>query len=228
LSEAETYSARLRELLQKQIGQRKTVEVINAGVNAGLSPNAGLFPRYCASISPGHRHSGRSQSLDPVSEKNSPEFVKTFMRRVRLKNFLRHFAIYHYIVEVKLKDFYERHRTRFIPVDPQQDPAFKSQQQADPEAFFHGAIAELCRLAREKRVRPVLLYLPAFDRAGAPMRNQFVGETRGEPKASVPLLDLTTDVQTGGKILYLEADPVHFSNAGNEVIAQRLLETIRL
>src|SRR5438093_6601489 len=34
LSEAETYSARLRELLQKQVGQPQTVEVINAGVNA--------------------------------------------------------------------------------------------------------------------------------------------------------------------------------------------------
>jgi len=218
----------LRELLQKQIGQRQTVEVINAGVNAWSYPQMLVYFRDTAlQYRPDIVILAEANLWTQFSEKNSPEFVKTFMRRVRLKNFLRHFAIYHYIVEVKLKDFYERHRTRFIPVDPQQDPAFKSQQQADPEAFFHEAIAELCRLAREKRVRPVLLYLPAFDRAGATNAEPILSAKREvSQRLQVPLLDLTTDVQTGGKILYLEADPVHFSNAGNEVIAQRLLETI--
>src|SRR5439155_13131871 len=137
LSEAETYSARLRELLQRQVGQRQTVEVINAGVNAWSYPQMLVYFRDTAlQYRPDIVILAEANLWTQFSEKNSPEFVRTFMRRVRLKNFLRQFAIYHYIVEVKLKDFYERHRTRFIPVDPQQDPAFKSQQQADPEAFF--------------------------------------------------------------------------------------------
>src|SRR5439155_10933389 len=81
------------------------------------------------------------------SEKNSPEFVRQFMSRVRLKNFLRRFALYHYVVEVKLKAFYERHRTKFIPVDPRQDTLFKEQQQGDPDSVFRVAIEELCVLA---------------------------------------------------------------------------------
>ena len=162
------------------------------------------------------------------SEKNSPEFVNTFMRRVRLKNFLRHFAIYHYVVEIKLRNFYERHRTKFIPVDPQNDPSLKSQQEANPQATFRAAIEDLCRVAQEGDVKPVLIYLPALDEAlSTNSPPVLLSKREVSQKLNVPLVDLTADMKAGRKWLYLEGDPVHFNDGGNEVIAQRLLEAIR-
>ena len=43
---------------------------------------------------------------------------------------------------------------------------------------------------------------------------------------SVPLVDLTSELSPGGKALYLEADPVHLSVRGNEIVAQRIFETV--
>jgi len=45
-------------------------------------------------------------------------------------------------------------------------------------------------------------------------------------KLNVPLVDLTAEVQAGGNALYLEADPVHFNEAGNAIIARKLFEIV--
>jgi lysophospholipase L1-like esterase len=45
-------------------------------------------------------------------------------------------------------------------------------------------------------------------------------------KLSVPLVDLTPELAAGGKVLYLEADPVHLNAAGNAIVARRLFESI--
>src|SRR5204863_421080 len=97
-------------------------------------------------------------------------FVKTFMRRVRLKNFLRRFALYHYFVEVKLSEVYQRYRTKFVPVDPTQDTLFKEQQQKDPDAFFRNAIERLCSIALSNHVTPILIYLPTADEGSRPLQ----------------------------------------------------------
>ncbi len=52
-----------------------------------------------------------------------------------------------YVIEVKLKGFYQRQRTKFIPVDANQDALFKEQQQKDPSAVFRNAIEQLCSTA---------------------------------------------------------------------------------
>jgi len=147
---------------------------------------------------------------------------------VRLKNFLRHFAIYHYVIEVKLQHFYERQRTKFIPIDPKQDPLFKAQQQMDPDALFHAAIETLCRLAQDRGVKPVLLYLPTLDEVGATNSPPVLGLKRDiSHKLNLRLVDLTPELQAHGASLYLRADPVHFNAAGNAVIARQLFETVR-
>ncbi len=70
------------------------------------------------------------------SDRNSPEFVKSFMRRVQLKNLLRRFATYHYVVEYRLKDVYERTRARFIPMDPRRTRSSKSSSRMTRTRFF--------------------------------------------------------------------------------------------
>ena len=228
LSESETYSGRLQELLQKKFGNSKKIEVINAGVNAWSYPQMLVYFRdYGLAFKPDAVILGEANLWTEFSENNSPEFVKKFMWRVRLKNFLRHFAIYHYVIEVKLIGFYQRERTKFIPVDPNQDPLFKEQQQKDPDALFRSAMENLCRLAQTNGVKPVLLFLPSLDDLNSTNTSSVLKEKRlvhGE--FSVPLVDLTPELLPQGKALYLEADPVHLNPAGNEIIAEKLFETL--
>jgi len=227
LKEEETYPELLAALLQKQNQSRK-IEVINAGVNAWSYPQMLVYLRNTAiRYEPDILILGEANLWTQFSEKNSPEFVRKFMNRVRMKNILRRFATYHFIVEVKLKEFYERNRTRFIPVDPAQDTLFKQQQQSNPESLFRGTIEEICRLAQERRIKPVLLYLPSLDEAQSTNSTTVLKVKRelGE-SLNLPVVDLTPAVRTNGKALYLEADPIHYNALGNSMIAQRLYESL--
>ncbi len=229
VAESNTYSALIEGELQQSLGATCRVEVINTGVNAWSYPQFLVFFRDTAlKWQPDMVIIGEANLWTQFSESNSPEFVRKFMSRVRLKNFLRRFALYHYVVEVKLKDFYEKHRTRFIPVDPKQDPLFKEQQQADPDAAFQTAINSLCLVAITNGVKPVLLFLPAQDQL----------QTSNVPpvlriksllaqQRSVPLVDVTEAARPRVNELYLEGDPVHFNEAGHALIARELAGAIR-
>jgi lysophospholipase L1-like esterase len=230
LREAETYSTRLQQLLQQEFGPSKQVEVINAGVNAwSYSQMLAYFRDTALSYRPDVVIVAEANLWTQFSEHNSPEFVKKFMSRVRLKNFLRRFATYHYFVEIKLKAFYERHRTRFIPVDPSQDTLFKEQQQADPDAVFRSALQDIVGLAKTNRVQPVLLFLPTEDELiTTNTSSSRILQAKGDLSRShdVPLVDITRDVCAETNAVYLEGDPVHFNSRGNEIIARQLFRTI--
>jgi len=227
LADQETYSRRLERLLQERVGNGKKIEVINAGVNAWSYPQMLVYFRdFALQYKPDFVVIGGANLWTQFSEKNSPEFVQKFITRVRIKNFLRRFAIYHYVVEVKLKEFYERNRTKFIPVDPAQDTLFKAQQQRDPDAVFRQAIEQICEVARANGIQPVLLELPTADELNAPP--SAVAKTKHEihQRLGVQLVDMSGDLQSQGKALYLAADPVHLNARGNEWVAERLFETI--
>ncbi len=224
LDEPETYSALLGKMLSEKTG--KKIEVINAGVNAWSYPQMLVYLRDTAlKYKPDAVIIGDANLWTQFSEKNSPEFVKKFMSRVRLKNFLRRFAIYHYVVEVKLRAVYERQRTKFIPVDPKQDALFKEQQQSDPDALFRDAIEQICEVALTNGVKPVLLYLPQAGELESSTPASVLRAKRAiSEKLGVPLVDVAADVRPEGNALYLDADPVHFNARGNELIARRLTE----
>jgi lysophospholipase L1-like esterase len=228
LTDEETYSRRLEQLLKSRIGQNQTVEVINAGVNAWSYPQMLVFYRdFAAAWQPDCVILAEANLWTQFSEKNSPDFVKSFLWRVRLKNFLRRFAIYHFVVEVQLRSFYEKNRSKFIPVDPQQDPLFKEQQQSDPDAVFRTAIEGVCTTARSNQAQVLLVFIPTGENF------QITNESRGltikrtvAEKLGVPLVDLTPAIAPEGKALYLDADPVHLNARGNEITANRIFETL--
>jgi lysophospholipase L1-like esterase len=230
LRESETYSVRLQQLLQQELGAAKKVEVINAGVNAWSYPQMLAYFRDTAlRYRPEIVIIAEANLWTQFSEHNSPAFVKKFMARVRLKNFLRRFAIYHYFVEIKLKAFYERHRTRFIPVDPSRDALFKEQQQADPEAVFRAALQDIVGLAITNRVQPVLLYLPTEDELiTTNTSSRQILQVKGDlsRKHDIPLVDISREVRAETNSLYLEGDPVHLNARGNEIIARELFRTL--
>ena len=230
LREAETYPVLLQRQLQEQFGAGRKIEVINAGVNAWTFPQMTVFLReHALAWQPDLVILGDGNLWTQFSEKQDATFVRQFAGRVRLKNFLRRFALYHFVVEVKLQAFYARYRTNFIPVDPSQDQMFKEQQQKDPSAFFRQSIESFCRTARSNGVPTVLLYFPPQE-ALLSTNNQFAMVRQAKQEVSrqlaVPLLDPTPELRPRANELYLEADPVHLNATGNEIIGRRLLEVV--
>ena len=137
LSDEETYSRRLERSLQAYVGPGKKVEVINAGVNAwSYSQMLVYFRDFGLRYQPDFVILADANLWTQFSERNSPEFVKKFMWRVRLKNFVRRFAIYHFVLEVELRKFYEPARNLFIPVDPKQDGCSRNNSKATPMRCF--------------------------------------------------------------------------------------------
>jgi lysophospholipase L1-like esterase len=229
LAESETYSARLQQSLAEKYGGGRKVEVINAGVNGwSYSQMAVYFRDVGLAFKPDVVVLGEANPWTQFSERNSPEFVAAFLRRVRLKNFLRRFAIYHYVVEVKLKDVYARQRSKFMPVDPKQDTFFREQQQADPDAVFRGAIADLCGMAQSNGVKVVVLYMPVQEDLATTNQSNLLALKREVcGRLHVPLVDPLEELRTNGNVLYLEADHVHFNTRGNEILGRRLYESVK-
>ena len=224
LSEPETYSAVLERRLQEYVGDRQRIEVINVGVNAWSFAQMRAYLRdHGVRYQPDGVILAEANLWTQFSDTNPPEFVRKFMLRVRLKNLLRRFALYHYVVGVKLKAFYERHRTRFIPVAPEQDTLFKEQQQKDPDAFFRSTIEDFCRLARTNGVQPLLVHIPPLDALTGTNASRSLRMKAAVSEAlGVPLVDLTSALAPRGKSLYLEADPIHLNAEGNKIIGERL------
>lgn len=228
LNDEETYSRRLEQLLQQHVGAGKKVEIINAGVNAwSYSQMQVYFREEGLRFRPDFVILAEANLWTQFSEQSSPEFVDQILGRVKLKNSLRRFALYHFFIEVQLQNVIQRHRLKFIPVDPKQDPLFKEQQQEDPDKLYHQEIQRLCLTAQTNGVTPILLYLPTVSDLG-PTNESSVLRVKRElaSQLEVPLVDLTPDLKPQGKALYLDADPVHLNAQGNRLVAERVLESM--
>ena len=229
LTEAESYSGLIENMLQQHVGVAKKVEVINAGVNAwSYAQMHTYFRDYGLKYEPDIVILADANLWTQFSDQNSPEFVKAFMRRVWLKNFLRRFATYDYIVEYKLREVYQRQRTRFIPMDPRHDMFFKEQQAKDPDAFFREQIDGLCTLALTNHIKPVLLHMPTIDQLQSAESDQIIkAKTLVAQRLGVPLLNMTADMRPKGKSLFLEGDGAHPNASGNQLVAQRLFTVLK-
>lgn len=228
LADGETYSAVLERALRDRLGDSRRVEVVNAGVNAWSHAQMKVFFRDVAlAWQPDVVVIGGANQWTQFGEDNSPEFVREFMWRVRLKNLLRRSALYHYVVELQLERVYERERTRFIPVDPAHDALFVAQQQHDPNGFFAAQLTDLCRLALAHGVQPILLRIPTLDDLAAGHASD-IDETTSAVggRLDVPVVDFTPDLAWGAGGYYLDADPVHLNVAGNAILGRRLAKEL--
>jgi lysophospholipase L1-like esterase len=228
LAENETYSARLGHLLQEKLGAARRVEVINAGVNGwGYEQMFVYFRDVGMGFHPDVVIVGEGNGWTQFSEKSSPDFKRGFIWRVRLKNVLRRSAIYHYAIELKLKNFYEQHRAKFIPIDPNQDPYFKGQQRKEPQEIFRAAIEELCGLAASNHVQPVLLYLPVVPDLSATNRSAILRTKQAvAQKLNIPFVDPRASLSAAGASLYLEGDLTHLNAEGNRILAEALFSVV--
>jgi hypothetical protein len=224
LSEPETYSGLLESRLQEYLGSRKKVEVINAGVNAWSYAQMFMYLReYGVKYQPDIVLLADANLWTQFSDRNSAEFVKKFMWRVRIKNFLRRFATYHYIVEYQLQSVYERTRQKFVPMDPKQDAFFKEQQQSDPDAFFRDYIERICSLSVSNHIKPVLMYVPStLQLKENAESNVLRAKKQVASRFGIPLVDFTADLKPEGEALFLEGDTAHLNVRGNAIVANKL------
>lgn len=231
LAEADTYPEQVRRLLQSHFSAAPQLEIINAGVNAWSYAQMRLFYEHTAAAwQPDLVVLGEANLWTQFSEQSTPEFAAQFMTRVRIKNFLRRFALYHYLVEVKLKAFYDQHRAKFVPVDPAHDQLFKDQQQQDPDAVFRRAMQGVCDVAKTNQARVVFLFIPelgdltATNQSRVLRAKETVAATTGALVVdATPALRVTG----GGAGLYFDADPIHLNARGNAILARTLAEALR-
>lgn len=227
LADDETWPAKLEEYLQKEVGADKEIEVINAGVNSWSYAQMYVYFRdYAVDYDPDFVILAEANLWTQFSEKNSPEFVESFLRRVWIKNLLRRSAIYHFFLEVQMRNLYARVRARFIPVDPANDTFLKEQQQEDPAAFFQDSMEKLVQTARSNNITPIIAFLPNLHDFQHTNNMALKAKLQATQKLDVPFVDLRPEIRPKGESVYLEGDLSHFTEEGNEIIARKIAETM--
>ena len=226
MADDQTWPAKLEQYLQAEI-KGKEIEVINAGVNSWSYAQMFVYFRdYAIQYDPDFVILAEANQWTQFSEKNSPEFVKSFLRRVWFKNLLRRSAIYHYFLEVKLRDLYTKARARFIPVDAANDTFLKEQQQEDPAAFFQNTMEDLIHLARTNKIQPIIVFLPNLHDFQHTNNLALRAKLQATQKLDVPFVDLRPEIRPRGEEVYLEGDLSHFTEEGNEIIARKIADTM--
>ena len=161
------------------------------------------------------------------SEGVSREFANQFARRVWLKNLLRRSGIYHFFVELKLRKYYERYRTRFIPVDPKKDEVYPGQQKTDPDAYFAEQIERICMLLKDRGISGLLIYIPSENELLSSEKSSVVKiKEEMSEKYGISFINFGDDFSRNSEELYLPSDPAHPNVEGNRIIANRIFDYI--
>jgi len=228
LSEGETYSGLLNKMLQEYIGNSLKIEVINAGVNAWSYEQIYVYLRDIGMrYSPDMVILADANLWTQFSEDSNKEFIDKMLIRIWLKNMLRRSAIYHFFLEVKLKKYYEKYRTKFIPVDPTRDELFKSQQKKDSKSFYKSKIRNIFELLETNKVAGLLIYVPTKDlllNFPKPIILQVKEQVSKE--YDIPLIDFTKDFANNPIQLFLPNDPAHPNYEGNKIITKRIYDIL--
>jgi lysophospholipase L1-like esterase len=229
LSEAETYSSLIENLLQAHFCDNLKIEVINAGVNAWSYGQIYVYLRDVGMrYNPDMVILADANLWTQFSEGKSELFIERMERGVRLKNLMRRSAVYHYVIEVKLQNYYKKYRTMFIPIDPNNDAMFVEQQKSDPMALFEQEIEGICNLIKSHHIKGLLMHIPTADSIernndDSPILRIKIGLSE---KYELILLNLTKNFSECRQYLYLPGDTVHPNADGNLIIAKEIARTI--
>ncbi|MBN2483478.1 MAG: SGNH/GDSL hydrolase family protein [Candidatus Omnitrophica bacterium] len=252
VADNQTYSYILQEELSKRTG--KNIEVLNAGVNGYSYPQMYVVLRDMVD----------KFDIDAVIVGSSNwwsyfipdamlEYKRAWQKKIFLKNIVRRFAIYHTLVELKLRQYYVRWRKRFIPVSPEDVPSVldetapsvspngsnreksldgilniyqeKSPAFATSYAVGEYYLKEMAKLATEKKVPCVFLYIPHEKSNDNSLHLVMKRRVEQEFKGNVFVLDsskILNSPQISYGSVFLEGDRVHMNAYGHEKLAEFL------
>lgn len=225
LSDEETYSRLLEKFLGEKTKGKPRVEVLNAGVNAWSFPQMKNFLfSEAAAWKPDVVVLANANAWTQFREDVSPEFRKAFATRVRLKNFLRRFALYHFVIEVQLQGFYNKYRTKFIPVD-----ANAKTGAGDPQADFMKLNAQVfrdvCDGAKTNGYKAVMLCIPPDTAEYREGFAKIVDAKKAAAEATGQwFLNVQPELDAAKEPVYLEADPIHLNVRGNDIVGRALAD----
>ena len=228
LAEEDTYSKRLENLLRAEVSSDRRVEVINAGVNAWSYPQMLTYmKKHGLAYQPDLVIMDGANLWTEFTEDQPENFRRSFLRKVRLKNLVRRSAVYHYVVEVRLKRYYEEYRTKAIATDARPDEAEIEQKEREILASLEGTMESMSRLLDAHGSQLILLHTPREDEDTSRANNYIKTiEQRVADRTGCIFLDLTASFQAHGGPLFQKADPVHPNAEGNAIVAAELLEAV--
>jgi lysophospholipase L1-like esterase len=231
LEESETYSGVLERLLRNQLGGKRKIEVINAGVNAWSYSQIYVYLRDVAMrYSPDMVILADANLWTQFSENTSTRFKEQMTKRVKIKNLLRRCALYHFIIEVKLAQYYDKYRTKFIPVDPSRDELFKEQQVKGRMLTVKQQISNICNLLNKNEVKSLIIHIPEENSllSTGPKSEILKIKEEVSKKYNMPFIDFTEAFSRDKRKLFLLGDPIHPNRHGNQIIADRMFYLIAL
>jgi lysophospholipase L1-like esterase len=222
LSEPETYSFLLEDSLRAFFGDSRKVEVINAGVNAWSYDQIYMYLKGVAlNYQPDLVIVAQANLWSQFNENATEDFRTKFMTRVWLKNLLRRSALYHYMIEVQLKTFYDRYRNDLIPM-PEREDEIQFRQRKDENTVLRESIESICRLLKEKNVNFLLLHIPWEIEEFQIFRVEKAIKQDLSGKYDIHLIDLEGPFSSSKSKLFQEADRVHPNAEGNKIIANQI------
>ncbi len=228
------YTARLED--QVQTAADKTVRAISAGVNA--YPTTLCVRRFEELVQTGHQidiavlafsFNIGHETLPLLSE----DAKRDFLRNVRLKNFVRRFALYNLLIEDILREaVYYRIRDQLMEgswetastSDSNDEPVQEAPKWGDHLERYQTALERMIEVSEAHGVEPVMLLLGSKGQTGN--YNQYqelfaeLATSRG-----ITLVDMIDEL-AGYDHETLFMDHTHPNAKGHELIAQKIAAAI--
>jgi lysophospholipase L1-like esterase len=228
LTEDETYSRRLEALLRKAAPAGTRLDVINAGVNAWSYPQMLIYlKRDGLAYSPDVVIVDGANLWTTFGADQSDAFRRSFRRKLIAKNLLRRSATYHYVVEVRLKKYYERYRRELVKTGDRPDEQQYDAAEKEFIAKLDSTFQDMSDLSREHHVELVFLHTPREDETVSRRSHELkrlmanVAQRNGWV-----FVDATDAFASAGETLFQEADPIHANAAGNAILADLLFRAV--
>lgn len=217
-----TYPAELQRALDRLFPGR--FAVLNGGVDAYPIPfikqkflylwNLGIHPNYVII-----GYSFNEGWLGHVMESDAKSKDK-FAAVVRLKNQIRSFALYNFVVENRARATYNKMKRYMVP-----GTNFLTLSKEDLEVRYEKSLGDLYETLNQRQVRPVFLLFTGYDsRTGrydnlGPLQVKF-GEFAG--KNSIPLLPSDTAFDDKANIEKYFLDQVHMNENGTKEVGDKM------
>lgn len=230
-----TYSSFIKKELSKHTTRK--IEVINNGVNAYSYPQIySSVKKILDSTEVDGIIVGCANWWTEFLPSAPVGFKEQWKKRIVLKNLCRRLALYHAVIEGKLKNYYVKWRRNFIPHIPQEKAKSSSGEQdlSDIAESSYLPVAEeyvekIIQLAESKGVPCYLVYIPYEDDRDNEVDLKIKGKMAFKYPGRAVLVNADMMRQYHrhyNEKVYLDKDPVHPNALGHKILGECVAQAI--